>query len=237
MIKVTVWNEYVHEKEDKAVAEIYPAGIHNAIADFLRCDDIQVRTATLDDPECGLTEEVLKDTDVLIWWAHCAHAKVPDEVAARVRDEVLKGMGFIALHSAHLAKPLRLLLGTSCNLGWREELDKERVWIVNPAHPIAKGLGEYFELPHEEAYVEPFYIPNPDEVVMIGWFDGGDVFRSGCTFHRENGKIFYFQPGHETFPTYYDGNVQTVIRNAVHWAAPHYRVDTLDCRFVPRQEK
>lgn len=236
MIRVTVWNEFLHEKEEAKVAAIYPNGIHNAIADFLRSDDILVRTATLDDPECGLTKEVLAQTDVLIWWAHCGHNKVSDEIAARVRDEVIKGMGFISLHSAHLAKPFTMLMGTSCNLGWREEQDKERIWTINPAHPIAKGIGPYFELPHEETYAEPFGIPNPDEVVFIGWYDGGEVFRSGCTFHRENGKIFYFQPGHETFPTFYDANVQTIIRNAVYWAAPQFRLETLDCRYMPRIE-
>ena len=229
MIRVTVWNEFQHEKTEPAVASVYPNGIHNAVADFLRCDDITVRTATLDDPECGLTEEVLKETDVLIWWGHMAHHMVPDEIANRVRDEVLKGMGFIGLHSAHHSKPFRFLMGTSCNLSWRENGDLERIWTINPAHPIAQGVGRYFELPHVETYAEPFKIPEPDEVVFMGWYEGGEVFRSGCTFHRENGKIFYFQPGHETFPIYYDETVQTIIRNAVRWVAPVIRDEALEC--------
>jgi len=230
MIRVTVWNEFFHEKEHQVVKDIYPQGMHNAIADFLRCEDIQVRTATLDDEECGLTEEVLKNTDVLIWWGHMKHHEVPDEIAERVKNEVQNGMGFIALHSAHMSKPFRLLMGTSCTLDCREDGDLERVWTVNYAHPIAQGIGRYFELPHVEAYSEPFGIPEPDEVVFIGWYKGGEVFRSGCTFHRNYGKIFYFQPGHETFPIFYDENVQKVICNAVYWANPIYRVDSLYCK-------
>lgn len=229
MIRVTVWNEFVHEKTNEKVKEIYPNGMHNCIADFLRTDDITVRTATLDDEECGLTEEVLKETDVLIWWGHCKHGLVPDEIAERVKREVLKGMGIILLHSAHHSKPFKLLMGTTCNLSWRESKDTERIWRINEAHPITQGVPRYFELPAEETYGEPFGIPEPDEVLFIGWYSGGEVFRSGCTFHRGNGKIFYFQPGHESFPTYKDNNVQTIIRNAVRWAAPVYRADALIC--------
>ncbi|MBP5236707.1 MAG: ThuA domain-containing protein [Clostridia bacterium] len=234
MIKVTVWNEYAHEKESEKVASIYPRGIHNAIADFLRCDDIEVRTATLDDPECGLTEDVLNDTDVLIWWGHIRHGDVPDNVVNRVRKSVLKGMGLIVLHSGHHSKIFRALMGTSCNLSWREDGDLERIWTINPAHPIAKGIGRYFELDGVETYAEPFGIPEPDEVVFMGWYEGGELFRSGCTFHRENGRIFYFQPGHETFPIFYNENVQTIIRNAVRWAAPVLRIPELDCPNVQR---
>ena len=229
MIRVTVWNENFHEQHNEDVRQLYPKGIHGAIADFLQSEDIVVRTATLDEEECGLTEEVLKETDVLIWWGHLRHSIVPDEVAKRVQEHVLMGMGFIALHSAHHSKPFKLLMGTSCNLGWRENGDMERIWTINPAHPIAKGIGRYFELPHVETYAEPFGIPEPDEVVFMGWYEGGEVFRSGCTFHRENGRIFYFQPGHETFPTFYDPNVQTIIRNAVYWANPVYRSEKLVC--------
>ncbi len=234
MIRVTVWNEYAHEKTDEKVREIYPGGIHNAIADFLRSDDIVVRTATLDDEECGLTEEVLNDTDVLLWWGHMKHNAVPDEVAVRVRDAVLKGMGAIFLHSGHHSKPFKMLMGTSGNLSWREDGDMERIWTVSPGHPIAQGIGRYFELPHEETYAEPFSIPQPDDIVFMGWYEGGEVFRSGCTFHRENGKIFYFQPGHESFPTYYDSNVQTIIRNAVKWACPVKRSDALECPHIKK---
>ncbi|MEE1014341.1 MAG: ThuA domain-containing protein [Clostridia bacterium] len=233
-MKVLVWNEFLHERTDERVRKIYPDGIHNTISEFLSKEsDLEVTTATLDDPECGITEEVLANTDVLIWWGHMAHKKVPEEVANRIRDAVLKGMGFIALHSAHHSKPFRYLMGTSCNLTWRENGDSERIWVVDPANPIAQGLGRYFELPHEEAYGEYFDIPQPDRLVFIGHYDGGEVFRSGCCFQRGYGKIFYFQPGHETYPTYYIPEVQTVIKNAVRWAAPVQRITELK---APRVE-
>lgn len=238
MIKVTVWNEFHHEKVQDCVKKIYPDGMHKTIADFLgKEEDIVVRTATLDDPECGLTQDVLDDTDVLIWWGHIKHGDVPDEVAKRVQEAVLKGMGIIFLHSAHHSKPFKMLMGTTCNLHWREWGDMERVWVIDRAHPICEGLDEYFELEHEETYGEPFSIPEPDKLIMIGWYEGGEVFRSGCCYTRENGKIFYFQPGHESFPTFHNENVQKVIKNAVRWAKPVYRINELTCPQVEPPNK
>lgn len=233
MTRVLIWNEFAHEKTEEAVKKLYPNGIHNAIAEFLKTDDIEIKTATLDDPDCGLTQEVLDNTDVLIWWGHMKHNDVPDEIAMRVRDAVLEGMGMVFLHSAHHSKPFKFLLGTSCNLSWREDGDLERVWVCKPSHPIAQGLGRYFEIEHEETYAEPFDIPNPDELVFMGWYEGGELFRSGCCYNRGNGKIFYFQPGHESYPTFYNKDVQTVIKNAVRYVAPSYRAK-LEC---PRVEK
>lgn len=220
-IKVTVWNEFYHEQTNEKVKAIYPEGIHGCIAEFLgKEDDLVVRTATLEMPEHGLTQEVLDDTDVLIWWGHCRHGDVADEIVERVKTRVLEGMGFIGLHSTHKSKIFGALMGTHCSLRWREIAEKERIWVVERSHPITQGLPGYFELPHEEMYGERFEIPAPDELLMIGWFAGGEVFRSGITYQRGYGRIFYFQPGHETFPIYYDENVRTVIRNAVRWAAP-----------------
>jgi len=233
MIHVSIFNEFVHEKSEAVVQAIYPEGIHEVLASFLRSDEIAVRCFTLDNVE-EITDEVLNETDVMLWWGHMAHHKVPDDVAVRVKEAVLKGMGMIFLHSAHHSKVFRLLMGTSCNLTWREDGDMERVWNVQPAHPIAQGIGRYFELPHVETYGEPFGIPNPDDVIFIGWYEGGEVFRSGVTFHRENGRIFYFQPGHETNPIYKDENVQRIIKNAVHWARPTYRVPELVCPWVKK---
>jgi trehalose utilization protein len=220
-IRVTVWNEYRHEKSDPKVGEIYPKGIHGAIAAALsRESDMIARTATLDEPEHGLTDEVLASTDVLAWWGHMAHDQVKEEIAEKVKARVLEGMGLIVLHSAHMSKPFTKLMGTSCLLRWREAGEKERLWVVEPGHPIVDGLGPYFELPHEEMYGERFDIPAPDSTVFISWFAGGNVFRSGCCFNRGKGRIFYFRPGHESFPTYHQREVQLVIRNAVRWAAP-----------------
>lgn len=218
MVKVTVWNEFRHEQKDEAVRKIYPHGIHKTIGDFLEKEGFDVQTATLDQPEHGLTEDVLNATDVLIWWGHMAHHEVADEVAERVRQKVLDGMGLIVLHSGHFSKIFKKLMGTSCDLKWREANEKERIWVVDPTHPIAEGIGEYFELEHEEMYGEHFDIPTPDELIFVSWFEGGEVFRSGCTFKRGKGKIFYFRPGHETHPTYHNPQIQRVIINAVKWA-------------------
>lgn len=219
-MKITVWNEFRHEKESETVRSIYPEGIHQAIADFLAEDGHDVGTATLDEPEHGLTEEVLASTDVLVWWGHKAHEEVSDEVVENVKQRVLEGMGLICLHSAHFSKIFKTLMGTSCDLKWREADDKERLWVVDPAHPITAGIGEYIEIEKEEMYGEHFDIPAPDELVFMSWFEGGEVFRSGCTYHRGRGKVFYFRPGHETYPTYHHKDVQQVIKNAVKWAAP-----------------
>jgi trehalose utilization protein len=218
-ISVTVWGEFRHEKKNPKVAGIYPDGMHETIAGFLRSsDDFVVRTATLDEPEHGLTADVLATTDVLIWWGHMAHGEVSDEIASRVQMRVLEGMGLIVLHSGHYAKVFKRLLGTTCSLKWRESTDKERIWNLRPSHPITQGIGDYFEIPMEEMYGEPFGIPEPDELIFISWFTGGEVFRSGATWQRGHGKIFYFRPGHETYPTYHQKEVQTVITNAVRWA-------------------
>ncbi|WP_437790543.1 ThuA domain-containing protein [Macrococcoides caseolyticum] len=216
-MNITVWNEFRHEKESELVQKHYPDGIHEVIAKFL---DGNVTTATLDMPEHGLTDDVLNNTDVLIWWGHKAHEEVQDEIVEKVYKRVLEGMGFIALHSAHFSKVFKKLMGTGCDLKWREAGEKERIWIVNPAHPIAESLPEYFELEQEEMYGEHFDIPAPDELLFISWFQGGEVFRSGATFTRGNGKIFYFRPGHETYPTYHNEYVQQVIKNAVKWVKP-----------------
>jgi len=218
-IRVTVWNEYRHEKRNKQIAEIYPQGMHGTIAGHLQMHGFEARAATLDEPEHGLTEKVLADTDVLTWWGHTAHGEVQDEIVARVQARVLDGMGLVVLHSGHFSKIFRALMGTACNLRWREIGERERLWVIDRSHPIAEGVGEYFELPHVEMYGEPFDIPAPDALVFVSWFAGGEVFRSGCCFSRGRGKIFYFRPGHETFPIYHDANVLRVITNACRWAA------------------
>ncbi len=220
-IRVTVWNEYRHEKKSPEIAAIYPKGIHGAIADYLRDRrGMKVRTATLDEPDHGLTEAVLADTDVLIWWGHTAHEEVKDEIVERVHKRVLDGMGLMALHSAHVSKIFRKLMGTTCELKWREAGEKERLWVIEPSHPIVKGLGEYIELEHTEMYGERFDVPPPDVLLFVSWFEGGEVFRSGCVYYRSRGKVFYFRPGHETYPIYHNPQVLQVIGNAAEWLAP-----------------
>jgi trehalose utilization protein len=224
-LEALVWGEYRHEKSKPKVAQIYPRGMHETIADFLRLEpDFSVRTASLDQPEHGLGESVLERTDVLLWWGHMAHGDVSDDIVRRVHRRVLEGMGLIVLHSAHYSKIFKALMGTTCSLKWRESTDKERLWNVAPQHPITQGIGDYFEIPVEEMYGEPFGIPTPDELVLISWFTGGEVFRSGATWQRGNGKVFYFRPGHETYPTYHQPQVQRIITNAVRWARPTVRI-------------
>ncbi|MCL2646348.1 MAG: ThuA domain-containing protein [Phycisphaerales bacterium] len=222
-LRVTVWHEYRHEKKSEAVRKLYPDGMHAVIASAIKehlGDNVVVKTATLDEPEHGLADDVLNNTDVMTWWGHNAHREVNDAIVDKVCKRVREGMGILFLHSAHYSKPFHKLMGTGCGLKWREAAELERLWIVNPAHEIADGLGEYFEIPHDEMYGELFDIPTPDELVMIAWFEGGNVFRSCCTWTRGKGKVVYFQPGHETFPVYYQPEVRRVIANAVRWAAP-----------------
>jgi len=219
-LKVTVWQEYHYEKEDAAVRAVYPNGIHGCIGDFLTDAGYEVTLAAIEDEEFGLPDEVLNNTDVLIWWGHMEHDRVSDDLVNKIINRVINcGMGFIALHSSHLSKPFCKLVGTSGRLMWGED-QKEIVWTLLPSHPIAKGIPEYFVLPVEEMYGEPFLIPQPDATVFTSWFEHGNIFRSGCCFIRGLGRIFYFQPGHETLPTFHNEIVQKIIINAVEWAAP-----------------
>lgn len=228
MIRVTVWNENVHDKEEK-VKSVYPLGLHGTIAKYLgSCEELEVKTATLDQPECGLTDEILDNTDVLFWWGHVAHDKVPDAIAQKVVDKVLTGMGLVVLHSGHYSKPFIKLMGTSCSLRWRDN-SYERLWCMNPGHPITAGVPASFDLECEEMYGEFFDIPKPDELVYGGWFDSGEIFRSGCCWYRGAGKVFYFQPGHETNKSFHNPYVLKILENAARWAAPVRMRSTLEC--------
>ena len=225
MIKVTVWNENIHEKQEiykDNLLKFYPMGIHNAIADFLNKDpEIEAKAVSLDMPSQGLPDEVLDNTDVLFWWAHAGHGQVEDALVEKIHKRVLEGMGMVLLHSAHYSQIFRKLMGTTCSLRWREsELDKERVWTINYSHPIAEGLPDYFDIPGTEMYGEIFDIPQPDDIIFISWYSGGEVFRSGITYQRGKRKIFYFSPGHETYPIYNQAEVQKILTNAAKWAKP-----------------
>jgi len=218
-VRVLIWNENYHERTSALVGSVYPEGIHGALKAGIGSDaEFVIETATLDDPEHGLTTERLARIDVLLWWAHKGHHLVDDAVVERVQQRVYQGMGLIVLHSAHFSKIFRRLLGTPCTLRWREAGEVERLWVLNRNHPITAGLPDYIELEHEEMYGEPFAIPEPMETLLISAFEGGEVFRSGVTYQRGAGRIFYFRPGHETYPTYYHPQVLQVIRNAVRWA-------------------
>jgi trehalose utilization protein len=218
---VTCWNEFRHEKDMDKCKAIYPDGMHAVIAEALNAQsDIEARLASLDEPEHGLTDEVLASTDVMTWWGHCAHGEVKDEIVDKVQRRVLEGMGLIVLHSGHFSKPFKRLMGTTCQLKWREVGEREVLWVTRPGHEILEGIEDHFILPQTEMYGEHFDIPEPDETILISSFAGGEVFRSGVTYRRGAGKIFYFRPGHETHPIYKDATVRKILVNAVRWAAP-----------------
>ncbi|ELY98557.1 ThuA domain-containing protein [Natrialba aegyptia] len=219
MVSVTIWNEFIQEQTEDNVEAVYPDGIHAVLSEALERRGHEVRVATLDEPEHGLTPSVLDKTDVLVWWEHRAHEDVDDAIVKRVCDRIYDGMGFVPLHSAHYSKLFKRLMGTPCSLDYRESGERERVWTVDPGHPIADGIDGSFVIPETEMYGEPFAVPEPDRLVFVSWFEGGEVFRSGCCYHRGNGRIFYFRPGHETYPVYREQTVQDVIDNAVRWSA------------------
>lgn len=239
-IRITIWNEFVHERKKPEVQAIYPDGIHSVIAAALSehlGEQAHVTTATLDQSDQGLPRKRLEDTDVLFWWGHAAHGEVTDALADRVVQRVHEGMGLIVLHSGHDSKPFKRLMGTPCQLQWREAGERERLWIIDAGHPIVEGLEtDCWELPTTEMYGEPFGIPTPDQLIMISWFAGGEVFRSACTWRRGKGSVFYFRPGHETYPIYHDERVRRVLANAARWAAPRGIPYALECRNAPARQ-
>lgn len=239
MIRATVWSEFAESCKSKEALTVYPEGHHKVIADFLNKDkSIEATAATLWEPEQGLTDELLGKTDVLLWWGHHRHADITEETVEKIARRVFAGMGVIFLHSAHMSKPFRRIVGASGRLNWGDN-ERERLFAVNPSHPIVKGLPEYIDLPCEEMYGEPFGIPEPDETVFLGWYPSGRLFRSGIVYNRGCGKVFYFQPGHETVPTFHNPDIQLILTNAVKWA---YNPDTVakmnECPYVkPLEEK
>ncbi|MDL2234515.1 ThuA domain-containing protein [Ruminococcaceae bacterium OttesenSCG-928-L11] len=230
-INVTIYNEDYPDYHPEEVKEAYPNGIHGVLSEILEREDClgKLRIATFETHREILTQEVLDDTDVLVWWSHKQQQEVDDRVVSMAALRVLRGMGFVALHSAHASKLFQKLMGTETYmLRWRVAGERARLWTVENNHPIAEGIPETFVVPHDETYGEPFGIPQPDELVFLSWFQGGEVFRSGCTWKRGEGKIFYFQNGHETYPVYYQPEVQRIFANAVKWASPVKRCCMVD---------
>jgi len=234
-VRALIWNEFRHERNKDAVKAIYPDGIHAALARGIGSDGLDVRTATLDDPDQGITDDALAAADVLLWWGHTAHKEVTEATVERVHRHVLAGLGLVVLHSGHESKVFKRVLGTSGALKWREAGEREILWNLEPSHPILDGVGECIDLPHEEMYGERFDIPPPDETLMISWFAGGEVFRSLCTWRRGHGRIVYFRPGHETYPTYHNAEVLRVIGNASRWAARRVTIEPVCVNAKPMQ--
>lgn len=233
MIRITIYNEYIHEQEYDDIRKVYPNGIHGCLKEFFdTVEGFETNVATFDMTEHGLSEQVLQNTDVLIFWSHARQDEFSEAVADRVCEHIRRGMGFIGLHSAHYSKIMKKILGTSMTLKWRHG-DREKLWCINRSHPIAYKVPEMIELPEEEMYGEYFDIPKPDDIVFMGWFAGGEVFRSGCTFTRGFGKIFYFQPGHEEYPIYYRDEIRQILENAVRFCNPQMRrSESLECEHV-----
>ena len=232
-MRITVWNENLHElRGDAIVAANYPDGIHGAIAaglaNHFTADDDVIRTATLQEPSHGLTDEVLDATDVLLWWGHIGHDQVSDEVVERVHRRVLAGMGILVLHSGHYSKIFQKLTGSTASLLWRNDGERELVWTIAPTHPIAAGIPSPLVIDRQEMYGEPFDIPVPDELVFVSSFDGGEVFRSGVTYTRGRGRVFYFSPGDQEYPVYHQPEIQQVLANGIRWAAPRLPLENAE---------
>lgn len=237
-LRVTVWNENIHERRTPSrTRELYPDGMHGAIAAGLvelLGDKVAVRTATMEQPEHGLSSDIVDTTDVMLWWGHEDHPGVDDAVVKRVYDAVLGGMGLIVLHSGHYSKIFKRLMGTTCSLRWRNDGDREVVWTVAPQHPIAAGVSDPIVINEQEMYGEYFDIPTPDELIFLSTFTGGEVFRSGATWRRGAGKVFYFSPGDQEYPVYHHPDIARVLANGVQWAAPTHRGEPLDATHHPR---
>lgn len=214
-VRVLAWSEHTAPKA------VFPDDINNAVAGAL-CEDPQltVTTAELVDPGDGVPEEVLASTDVLVWWGHLLHGRVTDAAVARIAAQVRDGgMGFVALHSAHMSKPFTTLIGDDGRLGG-VALDggKETITVRTPDHPVAQGVSD-FVIGKEESYDEEFGCGHPDTVVFHSAFENGQQFRSGLAYRIGAGRVFYFRPGHEEYPTLFLPEVKQIIRNAVRWAA------------------
>ncbi|MBI1353570.1 MAG: trehalose utilization protein ThuA [Acidobacteria bacterium] len=228
-VRVLVWSERSEP------VEVYPAGINGEVASIFAADrGVEVSVANMLDPEQGLSEAALAQTDVLVWFGHRSHADVLPEVVDRVvRRVTADGMGFLPLHSAHYSLPfVRLMELEAAEQGvrltgrvgsWgavRNKGEPERVQILLPAHPIAKGLTA-FTIEGTEEYANPFVAPPAEEKVLAGAWEGGEQDGSdGLAWTVGKGKVFYFRPGHETRPIFRQPEVRAVLRNAVLWLAP-----------------
>jgi trehalose utilization protein len=240
-IKVLIWDE----NPSHASKELYPNSLRGAIAVGVtgldKASELDVKTAHLDEPEQGVSDQILAETDVLVWWGHARHDLVEDALAERIKDRVHKqGMGLVVLHSGHYSKPFKVTVGGPGHLkgGWREADDSETIRVCAPWHPVAEGV-EDFVLDNEEMYGAPFDVPPYETLVFQSRFSvGGETFPSGIAWTvgegidpeftsgpgngknqgEGKGRLFYFRPGHETYPTYLDARVHKVIYNAIRWS-------------------
>lgn len=232
-MRVVVWSEgEVHGHE----ATGYPEGMPAAIADAVRgIPEAQVEIASIDDADQGVPDERLRQADVLLWWSHMRHEDLLSATVDRVVSAVEHGLGLVALHSAISSPVFRRLVGTTGGFGGWRHGDREVLWTVDPSHPICRGVEFPVVMPQQEMYSEPANLPTPDELVFISSFSGGEVFRSGITYRRGVGRIFYFSPGHEEYPVFLHPGVRGILANATSWAARD-RVAGPDARHLQTRE-
>jgi trehalose utilization protein len=278
-IRVVVWDEQQPKQK-----EAYSNFLGNEIADNLRRvgkagkgqRELAVRSVRLDDPEQGLSSEVLDNCDVLVWWGHQRHGEVKVATAEAIVQRVITGqLSLIALHSAHWSTPFieamnaRAVADAISGLS-KEEQAKVKLTKVQPEkrlyrkdepltpsskktaqadgtlllevrlpscvfsgvkdsgtpshvrtllknHPIARGVPAAFDIPQTEIYDGPFHVPAPDAIIFDERWDGGETFPAGCLWKMNLGKVFYFRPGHETYPIFKQPEVMRIVENAARW--------------------
>jgi len=106
-----------------------------------------------------------------------------------------------------------------CFPAYRGDGKPSRVTLLKPDHPIAQGIPKEFEIPQTEMYDEPFHVPQPDEVILEERWAAGEWFRSGAVWKLGKGRVFYFRPGHETYPIYKQPIPLKIMTNSVRWLA------------------
>lgn len=271
-VRVVVWDE-----RQPSQKEAYENFLGNAIADFLRGEDgLAVQSVTIDDPEQGISQAVLDNCDVLIWWGHKRQSEILPEAGKRIVERISSGkLHLIALHSAHWSTPfveamneitrrrtvatgtaksdityvpppkqytvprydtrltpftiarkfpdgrqnLEVHLPYCCFPAYRNDGKPSHVKILQKGHPITKGIPHEFQISRTEMYDEPFHVPEPDDVILEERWATGEWFRSGMLWRLGKGIVFYFRPGHETFPVYKEQFPLKILSNAVRWAA------------------
>lgn len=274
-VRVVVWDEQQPKQRGA-----YPNFLGNQIASYLKKQPgLSVKSVRMNDPEQGLSSEVLDNCDVLIWWGHRRQQEITPETGQALVERIRAGqLSLIALHSAHWSTPfmeamnarsrddalaklpeadrgratfelihpfkdkykppkrddsptpraeystaadgaprIKLYLPNSCFPAVRADGMPSHVTAVLPNHPIARGIPAKFTILHTEMYDEPFHVPAPDQVVFEEHWDAGEHFRTGMVWKLGRGKVFYFRPGHETYPVYFEPYPLKILDNAVRW--------------------
>jgi trehalose utilization protein len=140
----------------------------------------------------------------------------PKERSAPMRGSVLTP-AYYGYNKGKTAVHGIIHLPWCCFPAFRNDGEPSTLITKNPYHPIAKGLPPTFKIPLTEMYDEPFHIPNPDEVIFEETWETGEWFRSGLIWNMGGGKVFYFRPGHETYPVFKQDKIIQVLANACEW--------------------